>query len=255
MSEQVEEFRGKVGLTIDESEPWWELLPEHEHGPRPNVLIILFDDMGFAHLGCYGSTIDTPNIDKLADQGLRYSNFHVTPLCSPTRASLMTGRNHHAVGMRTISNFHDTGFTNMRASVSKHSANLAEMLQQSGYATYMIGKWHLSPAEANGPAGPYDHWPLQRGFDRYYGFLSGATDQFYPELTHDNHHILPPRSPEEGYHVTEDLADHAISFLRDKRSHRPDQPFFMYCALGAVHEPHQAPADYVKKYRGRFDAG
>ncbi len=255
MSDQFEDFQGKVGLTIDESEPWWQPLPEHEHGPRPNVLIILFDDMGFAHLGCYGSTIDTPNIDKLANQGLRYSNFHVTPLCSPTRASLMTGRNHHAVGMRTISNFHDTGFTNMRASVSKHSATLAEMLQQSGYATYMIGKWHLSPAEANGPAGPYDHWPLQRGFDRYYGFLSGATDQFFPELTHDNHHILPPRSPEQGYHVTEDLADHAISFLRDKQSHRPDQPFFMYFAFGAVHEPHQAPADYVEKYRGRFDAG
>ncbi|MYD54106.1 MAG: sulfatase-like hydrolase/transferase [Chloroflexi bacterium] len=255
MSEHFEEFQGNVGLTIDESEPWWPLLPEHEHGPRPNVLIILFDDMGFAHLNCYGSTIDTPNINRLADEGLRYSNFHVTPLCSPTRASLMTGRNHHAVGMRTIANFHDTGFTNMRASVSRHSATLAEMLQARGYATYMVGKWHLSPAEENGPAGPYENWPLQRGFDRYYGFLSGATDQFYPELTHDNHHILPPRSPEEGYHVTEDLVDNGISFLRDKQSHRPDQPFFMYFALGAVHEPHQSPPEYVEKYRGRFDAG
>ena len=255
MSEQFEEFRGKVGLTVDESEPWWPPLPEHEHGPRPNVLIILFDDMGFAHLGCYGSTIETPNIDRLAADGLRYSNFHVTSLCSPTRASLMTGRNHHAVGMRTIANFHDTGFTNMRASVSQHSATLAEMLQARGYATYMVGKWHLSPAEENGPAGPYDHWPLQRGFDRYYGFLAGATDQFYPELTQDNHHILPPKTPEEGYHVTEDLVDHGIGFLRNKRSHRPDQPFFMYLALGAVHEPHQSPSDYVAKYRGRFDAG
>ena len=255
MSAQFENFEGNVGLTIDDSEPWWPLLPEHEHGPRPNVLIILFDDMGFAHLGCYGSTIDTPNINRLADEGLRYSNFHVTPLCSPTRASLMTGRNHHAVGMRTIANFHDTGFTNMRAAVSRHSATLAEMLQARGYATYMLGKWHLSPAEENGPAGPYENWPLQRGFDRYYGFLAGATDQFYPELTHDNHHILPPQTPEAGYHVTKDLADHAISFLRDKQSHRPDQPFFMYFALGAVHEPHQSPAEYVEKYRGRFDAG
>jgi len=157
--------------------------------------------------------------------------------------------------MRTIANFHDTGFTNMRASVSKHAATLAEMLQPRGYATYAVGKWHLSPAEENGPAGPYDHWPLQRGFDRYYGFLSGATDQFYPELTHDNHHILPPKLPEEGYHVTEDLVDRGISFLRDKQSHRPDQPFLMYFALGAVHEPHQSPAEYVTKYRGRFDAG
>lgn len=255
MSEPFGDFQGTVGLTVDDSKPWWPPLPEHEHGPRPNVLIILFDDMGFAHLGCYGSTIDTPNIDKLADEGLRYSNFHVTPLCSPTRASLLTGRNHHAVGMRTIANYHDTGFTNMRASVSKHSATLAEILQMRGYATYMVGKWHLSPAEENGPAGPYDNWPLQRGFDRYYGFLAGATDQFYPELTHDNHHILPPRSPEEGYHVTEDLVDQGISFLRDKQSHRPDQPFFMYFALGAVHEPHQSPPKYVEKYRGRFDGG
>ena len=255
MSGQFEQFHGDVGLTIDESEPWWPLLPEHEHGPRPNVLIILFDDMGFAHLGCYGSTIDTPNIDKLAAEGLRYSNFHVTPLCSPTRASLLTGRNHHAVGMRTIATFHDTGFTNMRAAVSKHAASLAEMLQPRGYATYMVGKWHLSPAEENGPAGPYDHWPLQRGFDRYYGFLSGATDQFYPELTHDNHHILPPRRPEEGYHLTEDLVDQGIAFLRDKQSHRPEQPFFMYFALGAVHEPHQSPQAYIDKYRGRFDSG
>ncbi|MCY3839333.1 MAG: arylsulfatase [Gammaproteobacteria bacterium] len=255
MSEQFEDFQGRVGLTIDDSEPWWPLLPEHKHGPRPNVLIILFDDMGFAHLNCYGSTIDTPNINRLAAEGLRYSNFHVTPLCSPTRASLMTGRNHHAVGMRTIANYHDTGFTNMRASVSRHSATLAEILQARGYATYMVGKWHLSPAEENGPAGPYDNWPLQRGFDRYYGFLSGATDQFYPELTHDNHHILPPKSPEEGYHVTEDLVDQGIAFLRDKQSHRPEQPFFMYFALGAVHEPHQSPPEYVEKYRGRFDAG
>ncbi len=255
MSEQFEDFRGQVGVTIDESEPWWPLLPEDEHGPRPNVLIILFDDMGFAHLNCYGSTIDTPNINKLAAEGLRYSNFHVTPLCSPTRASLVTGRNHHAVGMRTISSFHDTGFTNMRGAVSKHSATLAEMLRPRGYATYMVGKWHLSPAEENGAAGPYDHWPLQRGFDRYYGFLSGATDQFYPELTHDNHHIIPPKRPEEGYHVTEDLVDHAIQFLRDKQSHRPEQPFFTYLALGAVHEPHQSPREYLDKYRGRFDAG
>ncbi len=174
MSEQFEDFRGTVGLTVDDSEPWCPLLPEHEHGPRPNVLIVLFDDMGFAHLNCYGSTIDTPNINRLAAEGLRYSNFHVTPLCSPTRASLMTGRNHHAVGMRTIANYHDTGFSNMRASVSKHSATLAEMLQAQGYATYMVGKWHLSPAEENGPAGPYDNWPLQRGFDRYYGFLPGG---------------------------------------------------------------------------------
>ncbi len=250
-----ERFDGKVNRTVDDSEPWWPPLPEHAHGPRPNVLLILFDDTGFAHFGCYGSTIDTPNIDALADRGLRYSNFHVTPLCSPSRAAILTGRNHHAVGMRTIANYHDGGFPNMRAAITPRAATLAEILQSQGYATYALGKWHLCPAEENSAAGPYDDWPLQRGFDRYYGFLSGATDQFYPELTCDNHHIDPPRTPEEGYHVTEDLVDHAIGDLRDKQSNRPQQPFFMYLSLGAMHEPHQAPHAYVKKYRGRFDAG
>ena len=248
-------FDGKVNRTVDDSEPWWPPLPEHAHGPRPNVLLILFDDTGFAHFGCYGSTIDTPNIDALAARGLRYSNFHVTPLCSPSRAAILTGRNHHAVGMRTIANYHDGGFPNMRAAITPRAATLAEILQGQGYATYALGKWHLCPAEENSAAGPYDDWPLQRGFDRYYGFLSGATDQFYPELTCDNHHIDPPRTPEEGYHVTEDLVDHAIGDLRDKQSNRPQQPFFMYLSLGAMHEPHQAPHAYVEKYRGRFDAG
>ena len=250
-----ERFGGRIGRTYQDSDPWWPLLPEDAHGPRPNVVVILFDDTGFAQLGCYGSTIDTPNIDALAAKGLRFSNFHVTPLCSPTRASLLTGRNHHAVGMRTVANYHDGGFPNMRGSVSRHAATLAEMLQQEGYATFALGKWHLNPSEENSAAGPYDDWPLQRGFDRYYGFLPGATDQFYPELTYDNHHVDPPARPEDGYHVTEDLVDHAIGFLRDKQSNRPRQPFFMYFSPGAMHEPHQAPPEYIDKYRGHFDAG
>ena len=250
-----ERFEGRIGVTWEESEPWWAPLPEHRGPKRPNVVIVLFDDTGFANFGCYGSSIETPNLDALAAAGLRYSNFHVTPLCSPTRASLLTGRNHHAVGMRTIGNYHDGGFPNMRAAVTKHAAMLGEMLQGAGYATYALGKWHLNPAEENSAAGPYDNWPLQRGFDRYYGFLGGATDQFYPELTYDNHHIEPPRTPEEGYHVTEDLVDHGIEFVRDKVSNRRDQPFFLYLALGAMHEPHQAPAAHREKYRGRFDAG
>ena len=250
-----ERFEGTIGRTYKESEPWWPPLPEDEHGERPNVLVVLFDDTGFAHFGCYGSTIDTPNIDALAADGLRFSNFHVTPLCSPTRASLLTGRNHHAVGMRTVANYHDGGFPNMRGSVSRHAGTMAEILQGQGYATYVLGKWHLNPAEESSAAGPFDNWPLQRGFDRFYGFLPGATDQFYPELTCDNHHIDPPKAPEQGYHVSEDLVDQAIGFLRDKRSNRPRQPFFMYFSLGAMHEPHQAPRPYVEKYRGRFDGG
>ena len=251
----TEPFQGTIGRTYQESEPWWAPRPEDAHGERPNVVIILLDDTGFAHLGCYGSLIDTPNIDALAANGLRFSNFHVTPLCSPTRAVLLTGRNHHSVGMRTVANLPDGGFPNRRATLSKHAATLAEMLQVEGYATYGLGKWHLNNSEDSTAAGPFDNWPLQRGFDRYYGFLGGATDQFYPELIYDNHQVDPPNTPEEGYHLTEDLADHAIGFLRDTQSSRPRQPFFLYFATGAMHDPHQAPREYIEKYRGRFDAG
>ena len=247
-----EEFGGRIGRTFRESEPWW---PEpFEHGDRPNVLVILFDDMGFSHLGCYGSTISTPNIDALAAGGLRFTNFHVTALCSPTRASLLTGRNHHTVGMRSIASY-DPGYPNMRGAITKRAATLAEMLRDEHYATYCVGKWHLNPGEESSAAGPFDHWPVQRGFDRYYGFLGGETDQFYPELTYDNHHITPPRTPEEGYHLTEDMVDQASGFLRDHQSIYPRQPFFLYFALGATHSPHQAPAEYIEKYRGKFDQG
>ena len=248
-------FAGTIGRTYRKSEPWWPPRPEDAHGPRPNVLIVLLDDTGFAHLGCYGSAIETPHVDALATNGLRYSNFHVTPLCSPTRAALLTGRNHHSVGMGKLSSYNDAGFPSMRGRISEHAATLAEMLQSTGYATFALGKWHLAPFGATSAAGPYDDWPLRRGFDRYYGFFPGQTDQFYPELMHDNHPVDPPASPEDGYHLTEDLVDRAIGFLRDKQSLRPRQSFFMYFALGATHEPHQAPQAYRDKYRGRFDAG
>jgi arylsulfatase len=215
---------------------------------------MLFDDLGFSHLGCFGSTIDTPNIDRLAEQGLRYTNFHVTPLCSPTRAALLTGRNHHAVGMRGVSNF-DSGFPHMRGHISNHAATVAEVVREEGYTTFALGKWHLCPMVDASPAGPYDQWPLQRGFDRFYGFLDGETDQFYPELVYDNHWVEPPAGPEDGYHLTEDLVDHAITFVHDSVGVRPDRPFFMYLAFGATHAPHQAPPEYMAKYRGAFDEG
>ncbi|MGD9894690.1 MAG: arylsulfatase, partial [Dehalococcoidia bacterium] len=248
-----EPFGGTIGRTYQDSEPWWPQ-PAGQSADTPNVVIILFDDTGFAHFGCYGSTIDTPNIDRLAAGGLRYTNFHTTALCSPTRAALLTGRNHHAVGMRAVSNF-DTGFPNMRGSITNHAATLAEMLGERGYATFAAGKWHLAPMAQCSAAGPHDQWPLARGFDRYYGFLQGETDQFYPELTYDNHHIDPPGTPEEGYHVSEDLVDRSIGFIRDLRSVRPDRPYFLYLAFGATHSPHQAPRPFIEKYRGRFDAG
>ncbi len=218
------------------------------------MVVILLDDTGFSHFGCYGSDLTTPNIDALADGGLRYSNFHVTPLCSPTRASLLTGRNHHTVGMRAISNF-DSGYPHMRGHITHHATTMAEVLRDEGYATFAVGKWHLCAMENASAAGPYDQWPCQRGFDRFYGFLEGETDQFSPDLVYDNHRVEPPASPDQGYHLSEDLVDRAISFIHDSVSIRPDRPFFTYLAFGAMHAPHQAPADYLARYRGRFDEG
>jgi len=248
-----EHFEGHIGRTQAESTPWWPT-PPHPGEDAPNVVVVLLDDTGFAQLGCFGSDLHTPNIDRLAAEGLRYTNFHVTPLCSPTRASLLTGRNHHEVGMRSISNF-SSGYPHMRGHVSNHAATVAEVLRDEGYATFCVGKWHLTPMEDASAAGPFDQWPCQRGFDRYYGFLEGETDQFHPELVYDNHHIDPPGRPEDGYHLTEDLIDRAVGFITDSVSVRPDRPFFLYLALGAMHAPHQAPPEYLAKYRGRFDEG
>ncbi|MGA1245667.1 MAG: sulfatase-like hydrolase/transferase, partial [Ilumatobacteraceae bacterium] len=156
------EFEGRIGRTLGESEAWWPSRPQPSAG-APNVVVILLDDLGFSHLGCFGSTIDTPNIDRLAADGLRYTNFHVTPVCSPTRAALLTGRNHHAVGMRSISNF-NSGFPHMRGRISPRAATIAEMLRDNGYATFALGKWHLCPMTECSQAGPFDQWPVQRGF-------------------------------------------------------------------------------------------
>lgn len=246
-----EPVRGRVGLTAEESEPWW---PQRTLAPdgAPNVVIIALDDTGFAHFGCYGSDIETPAIDRLAQGGLRYNNFHTTALCSPTRACLLTGRNHHSVGMRFLSNV-DTGFSNCRGFISNKAATLAEMLRATGYNTYALGKWHLANMEDCTPAGPFQQWPLQRGFDRYYGYLGGATDQFSPELVVDNHPIDPPS--EDGYHLSEDLVTQATSMISAQRSAAPDRPFFLYLAFGATHSPHQAPPAYLDKYKGRYDKG
>ncbi len=246
-------WRGRIGPTVAESTPHW-VEPPHPGEDAPNVVLIVLDDTGFAHLGCYGSTIDTRHIDALAADGLRYTNFHVTPLCSPTRAALLTGRNHHAVGMRAVSNF-DTGFPNMTGHITDHAATLAEVLHDEGWATFAVGKWHLAPLEHCSAAGPWDQWPCQRGFDRFYGFLEGETDQFHPALVADNHPVDPPAGPDEGYHLSEDLVDRAIAMIHDARAVRPDRPFLCYLAFGATHAPHQAPTAYLEKYRGAFDEG
>ncbi len=248
-----EDFRGRIGRTIADSEPWFEE-PEHPGEGAPNVVIVLLDDTGFAQLGCFGSEIETPNVDALAAAGLQFTNFHVTPLCSPTRAALLTGRSQHRAGMRSVSNFR-TGFPNMLGHVSHKTATLAEVLRDRGWATYAIGKWHLAPMEECSAAGPFDQWPLARGFDRFYGFLDGETDQFHPTLVSDNHPVDPPGRPEDGYHLSEDLVDRALRMISDGKGVRPDRPFFAYLAFGATHAPHQAPPAWLAKYRGRFDEG
>lgn len=251
--EGYEPFEGVIGRTLADSTPWWPR-PAHPRSDAPNVIVILIDDLGFSHFNCFGSDLETPNIDALARGGLRFSNFHVTPLCSPTRAALLTGRNHHSVGMRGISNW-SSGFPAMRGQVSNHAATLGEVLRDEGYTTFALGKWHLVSMEHSSSAGPFDQWPLQRGFDRFYGFLDGETDQFAPDLVYDNHRVRPPHTAAEGYHVSEDLVDKAIEFIHDAKSIRPDRPYFTYFAFGATHAPHQAPAAYLAKHRGRYDEG
>ena len=246
-------FEGTIGRTVAQSTPWWDEPPTAAAG-SPDVVVILLDDTGFAQLGCFGSEIDTPNIDALAAGGLRFTNFHVTPLCSPTRAALMTGRANHAVGMRSVSNFR-TGFPNQLGHISPHATTMAEVFREAGYATLCTGKWHLAPIEQCSAAGPFDQWPLGRGFDRFYGFLDGETDQFHPDLVSDNHMVEPPATPDEGYHLSEDLVDRALAMYSDSVGIRPDRPVFLYLPFGATHAPHQAPAAFMEKYRGRFDDG
>jgi arylsulfatase A-like enzyme len=246
------DFGGHIGRTYAESTPWWPDPPAGLGGP--NVVMIVLDDTGFAHFGCYGSELATPHIDALARGGLSYTSFHTTALCSPSRAALLTGRNPHAVGMRGISNW-NTGFPHMRGGISPRAATVAELLRAHGYATYAAGKWHLAPMQECSAAGPHTNWPLQKGFDRFYGFLQGETDQFYPELTSDNGQVDPPGRPEDGYHVSEDIVARATGWIGDLQSIRPDRPFFLYLAFGATHAPHQSPAEYRMRWRGRFDEG
>ena len=246
-------FDGTIGRTLADSQAWFDE-PPHPGADAPNVVVVLLDDTGFAQLGCYGSDIDTRNIDALAANGLQFTNFHVTPLCSPTRAALLTGRSQHAAGMRTVSNFR-TGFPHQLGHIANEASTVAEVLREQGYATFCVGKWHLAPMEQCSAAGPFDQWPLARGFDRFYGFLDGETDQFHPQLVSDNHPIEPPGRPQDGYHLSEDLVDQALKMVSDSRGVRPDRPFFLYLPFGATHAPHQAPASYLAKYRGAFDDG
>ncbi len=220
----------------------------------PNIVLMMLDDVGFADFGCYGSEIDTPAIDAVAKTGVRYSGFHTTAMCSTTRAALLTGRNHHAVGVGCLANF-DSGYPGYRGKISSDAPTLAETLRDVGYRNYMVGKWHVTPLTETGPTGPFDGWPLGRGFDRFYGFLDAETDQYSPELVRDNSHIAAPGNYESGYHLTEDLFDQAIGYVKGHIAVSPRIPWFMMLTPGACHAPHQAPKDLIDKYDKIFAKG
>lgn len=247
------EFRGRAGRYYWESEAWWP--PRHQAARgAPNLLLVVLDDVGFAQLGCFGSDIETPRLDRLAAGGLRFTNFHTTALCSPTRACLLTGRNHHSVGMGRIIEL-ATGFPGYDTRIPRSCGFLPEMLVPGGYAAWAVGKWHLTPEDECHLAAARGRWPLGRGFERFYGFFGGETHQYAPALVHDSHFVAPPRTGEEGYHLTEDLVDQAIAFHRDLRHVDVEKPFFLYLCTGACHSPHQAPWEWIDRYRGHFDAG
>jgi arylsulfatase len=221
-------------------------------GKPKNVVLVVLDDMGFGDLGCFGSSVSTPSLDALASGGLRFANFHVTPVCSPTRASLLTGRNAHSVGVGFVADV-PTMDEHSAAHIRRDAGTVAEILRAAGYSTAAVGKWHLAPWDELSEDGPFDNWPLQRGFDRYFGFLSGMTDQFWPCLTRDNAPVECDWSP--GYHVSNDIVDEAISTMRTYVTLDGDRPFFAYVAFGAVHSAHQAPQEYVDRYGNNFGAG
>ncbi len=220
----------------------------------PNIVVVVLDDTGFAQLGCYGSDIATPAIDGLAKQGVRLTNFHTTAVCSPTRACLLTGRNHHRVGVGMLPDL-PMSFPGYTSRIPPEAGTLAEILRADGYATFAVGKWHLTPRDQRSPSGPFENWPLGKGFEHYYGFLGGDANHWAPELVRDNTYVDPPRSPDEGYHLSEDLADETVARIRELRRDQPDRPFLAWLALGATHAPHHVTPEWTEPYRGRFDAG
>jgi arylsulfatase A-like enzyme len=247
------EFAGVIGRDWSDSTPWWPPVVKPADD-APNILVIVLDDVGFAQLGCYGSDISTPVIDGLANEGLRLANFHTTALCSPTRSCLLTGRNHHNNGMGRIADL-AMGYPGYCGEIPKENGFLSEILSAEGYAALAVGKWHLTPEDETNMAALRWTWPLGRGFQRWYGFHGGETHQFVPSLYHDNHAVAPPRTIEQGYHLSADLADQAIHYIGDLRAVDVDQPFFMYFCTGACHSPHHAPREWIERYRGQFDQG
>lgn len=248
-------FAGRVGTTWQQSVADY---PKPMAAPpgAPNVLLILTDDTGFGHAATFGGAGATPTLDRLAENGLRYNRFHTTALCSPSRAALLTGRNHHSVGTGVIMEM-GTGFPGYTGIVPESATALPQILRMNGYATGCFGKWHNTPSVEVSPAGPFDRWPTGStwGCDTFYGFMAGETDQYYPVLYRNTSPVAAMRSPEQGYQLSEDLADQTIGYINGVRATDPKKPWFVYLAVPGVHEPHQSPKTYREKYKGKFDQG
>ena len=248
-------FKGVINVDIKDSVPDWEpyTQPMAPEG-APNVLYIVLDDVGYSAMEPFGGMIETPNINRIAERGLTYTNFHTTALCSPTRACLLTGRNHTTNGMACITEA-SAGFPNQNGHIPFECGTLAEVLGERGWNTYAVGKWHLTAADEMNLASRKTQWPLGRGFERFYGFLGAETNQWYPDLFYDNHPVEQPYPPEEGYHFGVDITDKALSFIQDAKAIAPDKPFFLYYCPGACHAPHHVPREWADRYKGRFDMG
>lgn len=249
------EFQGSIALDVRDSKADWSAFLD-ARAPRdaPNVLVILYDDTGQAAWSPYGGRINMPTLDRLAKNGLTYSQWHTTAVCSPTRSCFLTGRNHHANGFGTISEA-ATGFPGYNGHIPLENGTIASILREAGWSTFWIGKNHNVPVDAFGMGASKKRWPLGLGYDRFYGFIGGETNQWYPELIEDNHFVDQPAQPEEGYHFSKDIADKAISFIRDSKQVEPDKPWYLWYCPGANHAPHHAPQDYIAKYKGVFDDG
>lgn len=246
-------FTGKIGQTFEDSKPDF---PQPVKAPAgaPNVVLIMLDDLGFGQPGTFGGPVPTPALDALADTGLRYNRFHTTAICSPTRAALLTGRNHHQVGMGTITEL-ATGYPGYNSVWPKSTASVARILRDNGYSTAAFGKWHNTPDWETQPNGPFNHWPTGLGFDYWYGFQGGETSQWEPQLYRNTLAVEPAKRPEEGYHLTTDLVDDAISWVKREQAVTPDKPYFVYFAPGATHAPLHAPKDWIDRFKGQFDQG
>jgi len=247
-----QEFEGKIAESYQDSEEWWPELPKPPAG-TPNVVILLLDDTGFGHLSSFGGLCETPNIDKLADDGLRYNNFHTTALCSPSRATIMAGRNHHRIGLGSHS-LTAMGFPGYNAFPPESGKSIAKHLQKAGFMNYAIGKWDHTPLYEVSESGPFDRWPSGEGFDHYYGFMAADADNFRSLLWRD-HNPIEDWVGKEDYHLSEAMADEFIRNITSHVSVSPDKPFMMFWAPVAMHSPHQAPQEYIDYYKGKFDMG